>query len=105
MLGMDRTAGRASRWPRRQPPPSVCARLECRNRCHVRLGCVVFQILVEKWTKNVFPKIETGIAVEFKAAKRTAIANFLTVVPRPKNEKHFVVIRVLRLDRLVDCRR
>ena len=44
----------------------------------------------------MLPEIKSGVAVEFQRAERTAVFDFLPVVPGSHNQEYLVVIRVLR---------
>src|SRR5205814_7366898 len=58
-------------------------------------------ILIEKWSQDLLSEIQPGVAAELERAKRAAVPDLLSVIPRAHHEKDFVVCRILRLDRLV----
>src|ERR1051326_6683297 len=56
----------------------------------------------EKRPQDVLTKIERSIAVKIQRAKLAAVRDLLPVIPRSDGEKHSVIIRIFRLDPLVD---
>src|SRR6185369_4690526 len=87
--------------PRRQAMLGVGSGLERRHRCDIGLRRSIFKILIEKWTKDLFAKRQRRIAIELDSPERAAVANLLTVMPWAKDEKHLVVLSILRLDLFV----
>src|SRR5712691_7548531 len=61
--------------------------------------------MIKKWTQDMLTKIKPGVAVKIQSAQLAAVSDFLAVMPWTHYQKHLVVGRVLRLDRLVnrDC--
>ena len=98
---MDRAAALATKRPRGQLPPDVRPGFKRRHGSDVRRRRVILQIMIEKRSQNLLAKIESRIAVEFQRPKFAAIANLLAVMPGTHHQKHFVVLRVLRLDRFI----
>src|ERR1700755_2508137 len=82
--------------------PCVRARLERGDGRDVRLRRAFFQVLVEERAQDFASEGERRVAVEFDRAERAALPYLLTVVPRAEDEEDLVVLRVLRLDGLVD---
>src|SRR5262249_35472004 len=54
---LNATAALTSNRPRRQPTPRGRARLERHYWWHIGFGCALFEILIQKWTKNLCSKI------------------------------------------------
>src|SRR3954466_15351183 len=82
--------------------PGVRPRLERCDGRHVRLRRAVFEVMVEEWAQDFAPEDERRVAVELQSAERASVPYLLPVMPGPEHEEDLVVVRVLRLDGLVD---
>src|SRR5216683_913684 len=98
---MDRAAALATKRPRGQSPPDVRPGFKRGHGSDVRRRRSILQIMIEERSQNLLAKIESRIAVEFQRPKFAAIADLLAVMPGTHHQKHFVVLRVLRLDRFI----
>src|SRR5579859_221337 len=58
--------------------------------------------MVEKRAKNFTAEVKPGIAVELQSTECAAIADLLSVVPRPYYQKNFIVVGIFGLDGLVN---
>ena len=68
-------------------------------------GSIVFQILREERSEDVFAKVEGRVAVKFDGAQGAAIFDTLAVVPGAHDEEDLVVAGVFGLDGFVDGHR
>src|ERR1041385_3092196 len=55
-------------------------------------------MLLKKWTENLAPKIERGVAAELQRAERASIVNRLPMGPRTHDQENFIIGGVLRFD-------
>src|SRR5258708_16960885 len=91
--------------PRRVAPPRVRAGLKRSYRRNIRLGRVVFEVVIKRRPQNFPAEVEPGVAAELERAECAAITDLLTVMPRTNDQKHFVMIYIFRFDGFIngDC--